>query len=179
METRRLQRQQEFEARVAMGVDQYEAQRQAHTVIDSDPETEGDDDGDEIWQDFDDPEVLEQWLKPQPLPKKEREEPPKNIEEATGRLARFHYIKEEPEALLELLDARADPNFVLGEGDISLLLHAISFSRPENVGKMRDLLLQYGAVEGKRERERWFVRQYTDEHDAEYVRKFHRDDREG
>ena len=35
-ETRRLQRQAEFESRVASGMDQYEAQRQAHTVIDSD-----------------------------------------------------------------------------------------------------------------------------------------------
>ena len=81
MEAHRLQAQAEFENRVAMGVDQYEAQRQAHTVVDSDPETENDDDGDEVWQELDDLslEALEEWYKPQPLPKKDhKDEPPKD-----------------------------------------------------------------------------------------------------
>jgi hypothetical protein len=54
----------EKEARVAMGIDQYLCQRMAHEVEDSDPETDGDDEGDGAPDayDYSGPKVLEKFL---------------------------------------------------------------------------------------------------------------------
>ena len=75
----------EKEARVAMGIDQYLAQRLAHKVEDSDPETDGDDEGDCASDDYDysNPKVLDQ-LAPLPAPKQGPTQPTRDAAEATG-----------------------------------------------------------------------------------------------
>jgi hypothetical protein len=80
----------EKEARVAMGIDQYLSQRMAHRVEDSDPETDGDDEGDGASDDYDysDPKVLEK-IAPPPVPKQGPTRPPKDADDATARLACF------------------------------------------------------------------------------------------
>ena len=74
---------------------------------------------------------------------------------------------------------RAGEHPVLGVGELSPLRKAIGFARSCDVAAMRDLLLEYGATEGKADRLRWRQRQYSDANDIAWLRKFHEDDREG
>ena len=123
---------------------------------------------------------MEEWYKPQPLPKKDqKDEPPKNQLDATVQLARFRPARADVEALRVLLEARADANIINGPGDISPLRNVIVFARNCDVARMRELLLEHGASENATDRQSWLQRQYSDEHDAAWVRNFHRDDREG
>ena len=174
-ETRRLQRQAEFEARVAMGMDQYEAQRQAHTVTDSDPETEEDDAGDEIWQDLDDPEVRARLCNPPPPPRQEPQEPPQNSVDATARLACFVPRRGSVDELRVLLDARADVNFSPGPGRLSPLQTVIGLGAdPDDIAAMRDLLLAHGAAESEGDRKAWHDTQNAFANDPGWLDNFHR-----
>ncbi len=95
------------------------------------------------------------------------------------QLARFLPGFADVEALRVLLEARADANLIVGPGEISPLRKVIAFARNCDVAAMRDLILEHGASENATDRQRWLQRQYSDEHDAAWVRNFHRDDREG
>jgi hypothetical protein len=166
----------EKEARVAMGIDQYLYQRMAHKVEDSDPETDGDDEGDGAPDayDYSDPQVLEKCLAQPPVPKQGPTQPPRDADEATARLACFRATQETPDALRVLLSARADPNVVAGEGDLCPLMRVIIFAHEDHVHEMRDLLIDFGATNGEAELKRWKMRLDADRADPIYLREFHR-----
>ena len=167
------------EARVALGLEQYLSQQMAHKVEDSDSESAesvGAEAGDGyIWEDadFSDPKVLEK-LFPPPAPKQGPTQPPQDASEATARLAWFQFAKETPDALHDMLIARADPNVVEGEGDHPPLWNAMNYADNAHVHAMRDLLIQYGAKNGKVELARWRRRQEADRIDPIFLRNFHR-----
>ena len=165
----------EKEARVAMGIDQYLSQRMAHKVEDSDPETEGDDEGDGASDDYDysDPKVLEK-IAPPPVPKQGPTRPPRDADDATARLACFRATQETPDALRALLSARADPNVVVGEGDLPPLWRVMRYAHNQHIHEMRDLLIEFGAANGEAELERWEDRLNIDRFEPKFMRDFHR-----
>ena len=82
--------------------------------------------------------------------------------EATAELSRFRPIKSTPSDLKHLLEARADPNLPLSMGNISPLRNVMSFAHEKHVAEMRDLLLQFGAIETNEDKDRWKLRQRSD-----------------
>ena len=82
--------------------------------------------------------------------------------EATAELTRFRPIHGKPSDLKHLLECKADPNLPLKIGDISPLRKVMSFAKESYVTQMRDLLLQHGAKESDKDRERWDLRQRAD-----------------
>ena len=82
--------------------------------------------------------------------------------EATAELTRFRPIHGKPSDLKHLLECKADPNMPLKTGDISPLRKVMSFAAERYVAEMRDLLLQHGAKESDKDRERWDLRQRAD-----------------
>ena len=82
-------------------------------------------------------------------------------------------------ALRTLLEARADPNVIIGFGELSPLRKVICFAQNNDVHAMRQLLLDHGATENKEDRERWAVREYSDMNERAWLMNFHRDDRQG
>jgi len=82
--------------------------------------------------------------------------------EATAELTRFRPIHGKPSDLKHLLECKADPNMPLKTGDISPLRKVMSFAKERYVAEMRDLLLQHGANESDKDRERWDLRQRAD-----------------
>ena len=113
--SRELHQEAEFEANVAMGFAQYGLVRDAHKVVDSDPESDGpapvDHDDSFEAADFSDPAVVKKFFPP-PAPKPPRA-PPRDAADATRQLADFMPSSETPEALRALLAARADPNLII------------------------------------------------------------------
>ena len=77
------------------------------------------------------------------------------------------------------MEARADPNVVIGQGEVRPLVKAIVFARDCDVAAMRDLLLEHGAAEDAIAHQHWLERAYSNRYDGPYVRNVHRDDREG
>ncbi len=82
--------------------------------------------------------------------------------EATAELTRFRPIHGKPSDLKHLLERNGDPNMPVKTGDISPLRKVMSFAKEKYVTEMRDLLLQYGAIESDKDRERWTLRQRAD-----------------
>ena len=82
--------------------------------------------------------------------------------EATAELTKFRPIISKPSDLKHLLECKADPNMPLKPGHISPLRKVMSFSAERYVAEMRGLLLQYGANENDKDRERWDLRQRAD-----------------
>ena len=74
--------------------------------------------------------------------------------EATAELTKFRPIISKPSDLKYLLECHADPNMPLKTGDISPLRKVMSFAVERHVVEMRDLLLQHGAKESNKDRER-------------------------
>ena len=87
--SRELHQEAEFEANVAMGFAQYGLVRDAHKVVDSDPESDGpapvDHDDSFEAADFSDPAVVKKFFPP-PAPKPPRA-PPRDAADATRQLA--------------------------------------------------------------------------------------------
>ena len=54
----------------------------------------------------------------------------------------------------------------------------MTFAPEHSVAAMRDLLLQYGAVETEDDKKRWTLRQETDIHERHRERVFFEDDRD-
>ena len=132
---RELHQEAEFEANVAMGLAQYGFTRDAHKVVDSDPESEGDaplptrgDDDDESLDgaDFSNPAVVKKFFPP-PAPRAPRA-PPRDEADATQQLTASCRTAE---ALRVLLAGRADPNVSTGEIESVPLL-------PEILSDMRE-----------------------------------------
>ena len=82
--------------------------------------------------------------------------------EATAELTKFKPIISKPSDLQHLLECNADPNMPVKLGDISPLRKVMSFAAERYVAQMRNLLLQYGANESDKDRERWDSRQQAD-----------------
>ena len=157
---------------VARGVAQYEAQKQAHKAEDSDPETSGDED-DGADDDLDDAMVAKLVADLPPL--RARPPPPVDPNDANVQLACFRFSLERPETLEAILLARADPNLIVGDGNISPLRKAMLYAREnKDAARMRELLLEHGADESAYERRRWEERCAADAGEAAWLQNFHR-----
>ena len=82
--------------------------------------------------------------------------------EATAELTKFRPIISKPSDLQHLLECKADPNAPIMSGSISPLRNVMSFAKEKDVAQMRDLLLQYGANENEKDKQRWDLRQRAD-----------------
>ena len=87
------------------------------------------------WERFDDrgrplPEHQQQQ---QPVASSVSQPEPKTPDEATAMLAKFRAIRSTPEDLQRLLEARADPNMTVGEGNISPMENIMTFAREIHV----------------------------------------------
>ena len=113
-------------------------QRQHPVEYDSDSQSDWEpgeaDDADVVyaWERFDD--------RGRPLPEQQQpvassasQPDPRTPEEATAMLAKFRAIRRTPEELQRLLDARADPNMTVGEGNISPMENIMTFAREMHV----------------------------------------------
>eukprot|EP00973_Karenia_brevis_P060165 8371701-Karenia_brevis.AAC.1 len=78
------------------------------------------------------------------------------------------------EDIRKLLDARADPNITLS-GEVHPFMKVMTFADADNVGPMRDLLLQAGAIDNIDGKERWVIRRCADTCEDAWMRNFHRD----
>ena len=183
-EAHRLQAHAGFEVEVAIAVGKEQFDRK-HMQTDSETEEETQVGGtheshDDPFPDYDvsTSEACERLLtEPYPVQKSQQQPPPTNLLGASVKLARFRPIRSSVEDLRALLEARADPDVVIGVGDISPLRKVICFARTRNVRAMRELLFEYGAVESKEDKKRWELREYTDMNEKAWLRNFHRDDR--
>ena len=152
-EARRINISAEYQSQI-----QETIQRRAslETVDESDYEDERSDHSEPEWMkeypsEEDSPEEAHQSTQPTLTPL-----------EATAELTRFRPIHGKPSDLKHLLECKADPNMPLKLGDISPLRKVMSFAAERYVAQMRDLLLQYGANESDKDRERWDSRQQAD-----------------
>ena len=170
---RQLHERAQFETRVARGVAQYDAQRQAHKADDSEQETSGDEDDGRDDQYYGlDVATVAKMVEALPAPRAQPP-PPVDANDANVQLARFRPINEKPETLEAILRARADPNLIV-DADISPLRKVIAFARDHDVARMRELLLAHGASESEFERRRWKDRQKADACEAAWQENFHR-----
>ena len=171
----RLREKAQFENSVARGVAQYEAQKQAHKAADSYLESSGDEDdgADDEYYGLDNAAIAKMVKELPPL--RPQPPPPVDANDANVQLARFRFSLEKPETLEAILLARADPNLLVGDGDISPLQKAMSFTRGQkDVVRMRELLLEHGASESADERLRWNERCAADAGEPAWLRNFHR-----
>lgn len=187
-ESRRLQERADFEARVSASLSALAArsasparsasslseESDAADISESEPgdSQEHYSDSDELWQDIDDEGRLPSYYQPPPL----RPLPdPKDEVEATALLSKFRPVRNTVEDLKKLLDARADPDIIVYDGDICPLMKVMAFANKEHVGPMRDLLLRAGATEDEDAKERWEIRRDADACEEAWLRNFHRD----
>ena len=80
--------------------------------------------------------------------------------------------------LRTILEARADPNVVVKDGDTSPLRTVLWSAMPWDVVEMRQLLLDHGAKESRDDLDRWRRRRAYEEIEPAYLRNRHDDDRE-
>ena len=183
-EARRLQEHSAYEAQIAMAIGKDKFDRQ-HMQTDSETEPEQDPEAaihEEPFPGYDvsTPEARERlFTRPLPRKKPQKESPPADSFEATKRLAQFRPVRSDVADLRVLLEARADPNVILGPGDISPLRNVMTFARACDVHEMRLLLLEYGAKESEADKEQWESRKHYDMIEPAWMANFHRDDREG
>ena len=182
-EAHRLQEQAEFEGRVAACVSSYTCSAEPSQPPADESQSQDDwqpgdsqeyyNDVNELWQEIDDEGRLPaSYVHPPRIPVAD----PKDMLEATALLSEFRPARMCTEDLKKLLDARADPNITLS-GDIHPLMKVMTFANADNVGPMRDLLLQAGAVETSEFKERWVHRRCADACEEAWMRNFHRDPR--
>ena len=89
------------------------------------------------------------------------------------QLACFRFSLERPETLEAILLARADPNLIVGDGNISPLRKAMLYAREnKDAARMRELLLEHGADESAYERLRWEERCAADAGEAAWLQNF-------
>ena len=97
--------------------------------------------------------------------------------DASAKLAKFRPICEGIETLRALLEARADPDIILGPGQLSPLRNVICFAHQNDVAPMRELLLKHGAKESRKDKKRWEIRKRADMNEEAWLKKFHKDER--
>lgn len=98
---------------------------------------------------------------------------------ATAHLVRFQPSRNGLPFLCRLLRARADPNVVTGPGDIVPLRSVLVCAPRDEVGTMRQVLLDCGAIECKKARSSWRKRTRCDRDEPTWLKHFHEDDRTG
>ncbi len=86
-----------------------------------------------------------------------------NAMDPTDELSRFRPIQATPSDLKYLLEKYANPNMQLKSGDISPLRKVMSFAHEKHVAEMRRLLLEFGAIETDEDKDRWKLRQRSDD----------------
>ena len=123
-----LRESAQLENRVARGVAQYEAQKQAHKADDSDPETSGDEDdgADDQYYGLNEAAIAKIIESIPPL--RAPPPPPVDANDANVQLALFRPINGKPETLEAILRANADPNLIVDD-DISPLRKVIALAR--------------------------------------------------
>ena len=89
----------------------------------------------------------------------------------------FRPIRESVDELRRLLDLKADPNASVSADFLSPLQLVMTFAPPATVVKMRDLLIERGAIETEEDKKRWVVRQDTDSYESHRLKAFFEDDR--
>jgi hypothetical protein len=181
-ESRRLKERADFEARVSACASALPVRPPSLCSEDSDaPDIEDQEPGDsqeyyndfdELWQDIDEEGRLPSYYQPPPLLLMPD---PKDAVEATALLSKFRPVRNTKEDLEKLLDARADPNFIARNGDISPLMRVMTYADKDDVGPMRALLLKAGATQNDEAKERWESRRSTDACEEAWLRNFHRD----
>lgn len=87
--------------------------------------------------------------------------------EATAALFEFRPGKQTVEDLKYLLDAKADPNSPTPDERIRIFANVMAFANEQQVGPMREALLQAGMHETDADRARWKTRQRCDIFDFE------------
>ena len=110
------------------------------------PVEDDSDDSQSDWEigEADDADVVYAWERfddrGRPLPEQQQpvassasQPDPRTPDEATAMLAKFRAIRRTPEDLQRLLDARADPNMTVGEGNISPMENIMTFAREMHV----------------------------------------------
>ena len=155
-EVRRLQEQAEHEVRVSLVArrlsqeqrqqEQAVEQRQQQPYLQRQHPVEYDSDSQSDWEpgEADDADVVYAWERfddrGRPLPEQQQpvassasQPDPRTPDEATAMLAEFRAIRRTPEDLQRLLDARADPNMTVGEGNISPMENIMTFAREMHV----------------------------------------------
>ena len=122
-------------------------QQPQHLNVGQHPIEDGSDDSQSDWEigDADDGDVVYAWERfddrGRPLPEQQQQpdassvsQPePKTPDEATAMLAEFRAIRKTPEDLQRLLEAKADPNMTVGEGNISPMENIMTFAREIHV----------------------------------------------
>jgi hypothetical protein len=152
-EARRIKMSAEYQSQIQQTIERMASQE---IIDESDYEDERSDHSEPEWMkeypsEEDSPEEVLQSTRPTLTPL-----------EATAELTRFRPIHGKPSDLKHLLECKADPNMPLKTGDISPLRKVMSFAAERYVAQMRDLLLQYGANQSDKDRERWDLRQRAD-----------------
>ena len=130
-----------------------ETLRRRDTMDESDYEYE------DVSDDSDPPWMMEHT---EELPKSQSTRPILNSMDATAELLRFRPIQSTPSDLKYILENRANPNVSLKSGEISPLRRVMSFAHEKHVAEMRDLLLEFGAIETDEDKDRWKLRQRSD-----------------
>ena len=184
-EASRLQRRAEYEARIAvtahrLATPQQQPQPQQHLADDSESDWDEGDPyaGDETppWE-----ECEKAWERGDlfnSAPPLSTEMPqPKTPDEATAMLARFRPTHSTPEVLQRLLECRADPDIVLGKGEICPLSRVVTFAPERYLERMRDLLLQYGATNSNELQEDWILRRRADVNEKARLARLYDDPR--
>jgi len=160
-----LQEHAAFEVQASMSMGKKRFGRQ-HMQTDSKTESEANPDAaifEEPFPEYDvnDPQTRERLYTGPPRRKKPwPAKPPSNAIEATQALAVFPASDSTVHDLRMLLEARADPNAIVGPGNISPLRNVTAFAHPCDVLPMRLLLLDHGAFESSAEKERWAKRDW-------------------
>ena len=85
------------------------------------------------WERFDDRGRPLPEQQQQPVATSVSQPEPKTPDEATAMLSKFRAIRSTPEDLQRLLEARADPNMTVGEGNISPMENIMTFAREIHV----------------------------------------------
>ena len=164
----------EVEVAIAIGQEQFDQQ---HMQTDSETDT---DDGPFPDYDVSTRAAVQRLLaKPDAIRNRSEQPLPTTILEATKQLVQFRPAKGDVATLRTILEARADPNVVVKDGDTSPLRTVLWSAMPWDVVEMRQLLLDHGAKESRDDLDRWRRRRAYEAIEPAYLRNRHRDDREG
>ena len=128
----------------------------------------------EAWEPAEPESDTDPWLEyPEPVLPKDNgastEKPELTPAAATEALRKFRPIRARPSDLEHLLESKADPNLVPEPREITPLQNVLTFARAADVGKMREMLLHYGAKESEDEVKQWVTYQRAAENEPAFL----------
>ena len=128
----------------------------------------------EAWEPAEPDSDTDPWLEyPDPVLPKDTgastEKPELTPAAATEALRKFRPIRARPSDLEHLLESKADPNLVPKPREITPLQNVLTFARAADVGKMREMLLHYGAKESEDEVKQWVTYQRAAENEPAFL----------